>query len=147
MDKNNQGRNMPKLNFDNLQNQKQLQDFYRKSIYTKGYSYTTQAGATIAPDISLGGEARKLFGIGVYSNIGNVTDEDRISLLINQEQIIDDVIWWAYNPQPSVGNIANRDQYFSIIRPLSGSDTVKFSVTAANAHKGYIVFYLSNAYD
>ena len=129
---------------NNFNNSKQLQNFTNAQIYTKGFDFNTTAGTSNTFPIQLGGKARKLHGITVYSETANVNDLDKISLVINSEQIINNVIWWAYNPQGQAGNIFKDAQYFAIPRKLSGADDCQFVVDSVNAHKIFIVFYLSD---
>ena len=121
-----------------------IQSFNKAQIYTKGFEYNTTAGtpSNFAPQ--LGGKARKLHGIVVFSDPNNITDADKMSLVLNSEQLINNVVWWAYNPQGAVGNIFKEGQFFSLPRPLSGADDVQIQWEAINAHKVYIVFYLSD---
>lgn len=138
-------KSMPALDFKNVErNKKELQEFYQKQIYSKGFFFQTSAGSTVSPKISLGGSARRLHGISVFNDLGFSGDQDTFSLTINEEVIIEDVIWWAYNPQGISGNIFKETQYFPIPRPLSGSDSVELDWNASNSHNSFIVFYLSN---
>jgi len=130
---------------NNFGNQKQLQNFNNASIYTKGFSFTSQANTTNEESINLGGKARYLHGICVYGDFNFINDEDILSLVINSEQLIDNVIWWSYNPQGASGNIFKERQFFPLQRKLSGADSTSVSLKTANSHNWYIVFYLSNA--
>lgn len=125
-------------------NNPEIQDFIQSQIYTKGFEFNTTAGTANTFPIQLGGKCRKLHGIVVYNDLNNVVDPDKISLVINSEQLIDKAVWWAYCPVTGVGNPAKQDQFFSLPRPLSGSDDVQLVWDSANAHKIFIVFYLSD---
>jgi len=129
---------------DNLSNIKDIQNFNNGQIYTKGFNFNTQAGTNEFP-IVLGGKARKLHGVCFYVDQANVGDPDITSLVLNSEQLIDKVIWWNYNPQGAAGNLFKQEQYFGIPRALGGSDSCQLIWNAINAHKIYIVFFLSNA--
>ncbi len=132
------------INQNDFGNQIANQNFTNAQIYTKGFDFNTTAGTPDTFPIQLGGKARKLHGIVVFNEQNNVIDADKISLVINSEQIINNVIWWAYNPQGQAGNIFKDGQYFAIPRKLSGADDCQFVVDAVNAHKIFIVFYLSD---
>ena len=132
------------INAENFDNTKELQNFTSKQIYTKGFSFNTQANTVNEFPILLGGKARKLHGITLFFGVQNQAEEDLIGLVINQEQIVNDVIWWAYNPQGPIGNIHKGEQFFGLPRNLSGQDSTQFSVKSLNAHKVYITFYLSD---
>lgn len=119
-------------------------DFVQSQIYTKGFSYKSQANVTNNEAPQLGGKARFLHGICFYGDFNFINDRDILSLTLNQEVIIDKVIWWNYNPQGAGGNIFKREQFFGIPRPLSGSDSVITQLTTINAHDYDIVFFLSD---
>lgn len=140
----NRKRPVPNKNPNDFGNPTELQNFNNRQIYTKGFSFTSQAGTENQESPILGGKARFLHGITVFNNSANITDEDVLSLTLNEELIISKVIWWAYNPQGAVGNIFKREQYFPLPRPLSGSDSLTTLYKTANAHNYYIVFYLSD---
>ena len=131
------------INQNDFDNTKQLQHFTNKQIYTKGFDFNTTAGVNTFP-IQLGGKCRKLHGITVYVEQNNVGDPDKISLVINSEQLINNAIWWAYNPQGQAGNIFKDGQFFALPRNLSGADDTQLVWEAINSHKIYIVFYLSD---
>ena len=132
------------INQNNFGNQKQIQNFNNQSIYTKGFNFTTQPNTTNEESINLGGKARFLHGIVVFfdPNFGN--DQDLLSLVINSEQLIDNVIWQAYNPQGAFGNIFKERQFFPLQRKLSGADSTSISLKSVNSHNWYVVFYLSD---
>lgn len=134
--------NMPVrgIKFDNLNNQSDLQAFIKKQIYTKGFQFGLTQNANSNACV-LGGKARWLHGICLFSEIP--TDNDLISLNINQELVIDNVLWKAYNPQEAEGNVFKKEQFFALPRPLSGSDSVTLDWNALNAKKVWAIFYLS----
>jgi hypothetical protein len=134
---------MPGIKFGNQSNQQNVQDFIKGQIYSKGFEFGAQPGPnTFNPN--LGGAARRLFGLILFTENNNIFDPDLISLTINNEVIIDNVVWWAYNPQGPSGNIFKQAQYFELPRPMSGSDSVAIQYQSVNAHKIYPVFYLSD---
>lgn len=122
-----------------------VQNFTNQQLYTKGFEYNVQAGTANQFTPQLGGKARFLWGIMVFINEQvNWVDPDTMSLVVNSEQIIDKVIWWAYNGQSNTGNVFKERQYFPLPRFLSGADSVELTWSAINAHKINIVFYLSD---
>lgn len=141
-------RNRPQLpqaiNQNNFGNIKSLQQFNNASIYTKGFSFNSQAGTTNQESINLGGKARFLHGICVYFDQNFGSEQDILSLVINSEQLIDNVIWWNYNPQGQSGNIFKERQFFPLQRKLSGSDSTQLSLKSVQAHAYHIVFFLSD---
>lgn len=124
--------------------QSAAQDFTRKQIYTKGFTYNVEAGAGNIFNPNLGGKARFLYGICVYSEDKFQNDLDLFSLTINSEVIADKVIWVTYNPQQATGNVDKAEQFFALPRLLSGSDSVEILYNSDQAHKLNIVFYLSD---
>lgn len=120
------------------------QNFTRQQIYTKGYQYTVGSGSGNAFNPNLGGKARFLWGICLFSEAANANDLDLFSLTINSEVICDKVLWNTYNPQQASGNVTKKDQFFALPRLLSGSDSVEINYNSINAHKINIVFYLSD---
>lgn len=131
------------IDSNNFENQKELQEFTNRQIYTKGFAYNTSANTVNEFPIVLGGKCRKLHGINIYFDAESKNDNDLIGLLINSEQIINDVLWLNYNPT-SNGNTNSKDQYFSLPRKLSGNDATTLQVKSDNAHKVFITFYLSD---
>ena len=144
--RNNKGFNVAvtPINQNNFDNQKLIQNFNNASIYTKGFAFKSQANTTNEESINLGGKARFLHGINIFFDPNFVNDQDLVSLVINSEQLIDNVIWFSYNPQGPSGNIFKERQFFPLQRKLSGADSTQISLKSANAHNYYIVFYLSD---
>lgn len=136
---------MPSLNRENAKNMPEIQTYIKRQIYKKGFNFNTQAGVVNDFPIVLGGKARRLFGLTVYSDFAFVGDADLISLTINEEKIIDNVVWWDFNGQGAAGNIFKEESYFALPRPLSGSDSVLLQWNSINAHKVHIVFSLSDS--
>lgn len=135
--------NINKIN-TSTSNQKEIQEFTNKQLYSKGFEYNVVTGAGNEFSPNLGGKARFLYGICVYSEMNNGGDLDKLSLTLNSEVIIDKVIWWSYNGQGQQGNIFKTDQFFALPRILSGSDSVQLNWESINAHKINVVFYLSD---
>lgn len=132
------------INQNNFNDANRIQEFNKGQIYTKGFEFNTQAGTTNEFAIQLGGKARKLWGVNFFVEPNNIQDDDKVSLNINSEQLINNVIWWAYNPQGAAGNIFKDSQFFALPRNLSGADDTQLVWQSSNAHKIYVVFYLSD---
>lgn len=134
---------IPRMESD-LANIDNIKKWIKKQKYSKGFSFGVNPGPNPIP-IVLGGSQRIMYGLNVYSETAFVGDPDLISLEVNQEKIIDNVIWWEYNPQGFIGNIFKIAEYHSLCRPLSGSDSLLLNWNALNSHKIYIVFTLADA--
>lgn len=126
----------------NFGNQKAVQLYNNSQVYFKGFTLGASAGQNSFTGIQLGGSARRLFGINMFVAQAAIADDDTFSLLINNELIIDKCLWRAFFPQQT-GNI-KQDMFFSIPRPLSGSDSVEMSYTSVTAKNIFPIFYLSN---
>ena len=124
--------------------QSESQNFTNKQLYSKGFTFNVVSGPgnNFAPN--LGGKARFLYGITIYSEANNFNDFDLFSLTINSEVVIDKVLWNNYNGQGPSGNIFKTDQFYSLPRILSGADSVQLNYDSVNTHKIHIVFYLSD---
>lgn len=121
---------------------KAIQNYIKAQIYFKGFSYAVVVGNN-STTLTLGGSCRFLYGIQLWMSNANIAQDDTFSLNINNEQIFDTILWRAFNPA-ACGGLPNT-QFFPVPRPLSGSDTVQFSWTAAVGAKTiYPIFYLSN---
>lgn len=130
---------------NNFNDQKATQNFNNASIYTKGFTFNSQANTDNIESINLGGKARFLHGVIVFGDLNNFGgDRDILNLVINSEQVISNVPWWAYNPQGQAGNIIKERQFFPLQRKLSGADSTTVSLKTINAHEWSIVFYLSD---
>lgn len=136
---------IPKMDMYNGDNQKQIQDFNNHQVYSKGFDFTTQANVNGNFNCVLGGSARRLFGITLFTQDTFDGLGDLVSLTINKEKIIDNVIWWSYNPASTKGNANKPNQFYAIPRSLGGSDTILLNWLSTAAHKVYIVFYLADA--
>jgi hypothetical protein len=120
------------------------QAYTNQQIYTKGYQYTVAIGTGNNFNPNLGGKARFLWGICLFSEVANANDLDLFSLTINSEVICDKVLWNTYNPQQLSGNVNKNNQFFALPRLLSGADSVEINYNSINAHKINVVFYLSD---
>jgi hypothetical protein len=136
---------IPKINESNGSNQKEIQAFNNRQVYSKGFDFTTQAGVNGSFPCVLGGSARRLFGINLFTQDGSDALPDLVSLTINKEKIIDNVVWWSYNPANTKGNTNKPEQYYALPRSLGGSDSILLNWNSTIAHKIFIVFYLADA--
>lgn len=130
------------MNEHNLDNSRALQSYIKSQVYTKGFSQAVNAGAntSLANVTSLGGSARRLYGLAIWVSQANIADDDTFSLTINNEQIIIKNYWRSFCPQFNY----KMDMYFPIPRPLSGSDTIEMSWQSVGAKTVYPIFYLSD---
>jgi len=134
------GAAMPNMNAPEAH--KEVQSFIKSQIYFKGFIKGVSVGANPDITIQLGGTPRKLYGICLYIQNDKTANDDTFGLTINEEQIITDCIWRAFNPQQT-GNFKT-NIFFDIPRPLSGNDSVVMNFKATAAMNIYPVFYLSN---
>lgn len=135
---------IPRIVEGNLDNAADLRSFNKKQIQTKGFEIGLQANTTTSQSLTLGGKWRKMHGIVMF--VETPTDNDKVSLNINSELIIDNCNANAFIPQQN-SNATKPDQFFPIPRALSGSDSVEININtvAGAAKKAWIVFYLSEA--
>jgi len=136
---------MPNIGKENNVSQETIQSFNKRQIYSKGFSFQTQANTTNNFPIQLNGNARRLYGITLFFPVADINAEDIISLSINEENVITETIWWNYSTQSPNGNQFKREAYFPLSRSLSGTDTIALSVKSTGAHKLYPVFWMSNS--
>jgi len=134
---------MPPLDFYNTNNLASLQTFIKSQIYFKGFKIPVNTGINADIPIQLGGSSKRLYGIVLYRE--DDTQFDTFSLTINNELIIDNVLWKSFYPTQT-GNMKEQI-YFEIPRPLSGSDDTKITWNALNNSNVYAIFYLSNTVD
>jgi len=131
---------------DNFNDQKQVQNFNNASIYTKGFTFTSQANTDNIESINLGGKARFLHGIVFFGDANFGQDRDILNLVINSEQVINNVPSWTYTPWGGqfAGNIIKERQFYPLQRKLSGADSTQLSLKTLNSHEWSVVFYLSD---
>lgn len=115
-----------------------------KQLYQKGTPYGVQAGIANDIDIKLSGTARFFWGLAVYMDLNFLNEMDTISLSINEDKVLDKVIWWNLNPQGAVGNIFKGEQFFYLPRLLYGTDSVVLTWNAISAKNVNIVCWTSN---
>lgn len=134
------------INQNNFNDQKQIQAFNNASIYTKGFTFTSQANTDNIESINLGGKARFLHGIVFFGDTNFANDRDILNLVINSEQIINNVPAWAYTPWGGAapGNIIKERQFYPLQRKLSGADSTTVSLNTPNSHEWSVIFYLSD---
>ncbi len=130
-----------------VENIEAVQAFNNNQLYTKGFAFGVNPGASNEFSPVLGGKVRFLHGITVYSFDANNAPNalpDTFSLNVNSEVIVDKVMHLNYNPTgAALGNI-KLGEYFKLPRPMSGSDSVQINWNAINAGKFYITFWLSD---
>lgn len=128
-----------------LNDTKSIQQFNNASIYTKGFTFTSQANTDNIESINLGGKARFLHGIVFFGDQNFGGDRDILNLVINSEQVINNVPSWTYTPYGiSAGNIFKERQFYPLQRKLSGADSTQVSLKTINSHEWSIIFYLSD---
>ena len=128
-----------------LNDTKAIQQFNNASIYTKGFTFTSQANTDNIESINLGGKARFLHGIVFFGDQNFGGDRDILNLVINSEQVINNVPSWAYTPLGAgPGNIMKERQFYPLQRKLSGADSTQVSLNTLNSHEWSIIFYLSD---
>lgn len=134
------------INQNDFNDQKAIQQFNNASIYTKGFTFTSQANTDNTESINLGGKARFLHGIVFFGDPNFPNDRDILSLVINSEQLINNVPWWTYSPWGGTapGNIIKERQFFPLQRKLSGADSTQLNLKTLNSHEYSIIFYLSD---
>lgn len=118
----------------------QIQAFTNKQIWVTGSTFNSNAGNTVTEKVEWGGQSRFLLGFNFYAN--NPTAH-QISITLNQELMIENTPLIFLQP---LGNL-RFIQYFEFIRPLSGSDTLTFTVNSTVSESiGYGV-YMTREYN
>lgn len=137
--------NSPKfeIDYNNFQNSADIQKFINKQLWVAGGTYNSAAGTTTTTTVKWGGQSRFLCGFNFYAN--NPANH-AISIILNQETIIDSVPMSFLVPNGAFGNIKFL-QYFEFIRPLSGSDVLIFSDVATVAEQVLYGVYMTRAYN
>lgn len=128
------------IDYNNFSNMEQIQAFINKQIWVTGSTFNSNAGNTITEKVEWGGQSRFLLGFNFYAN--NPTAH-QISINLNQELMIENTPLIFLQP---LGNL-RFIQYFEFIRPLSGSDTLTFTVNSTVSESiGYGV-YMTREYN
>ena len=131
------------IDYNNFSNSNQIQAFINKQLWTAGGMIQTNAGAQVDTSVKWGGQSRFLVGINFQCfNPFSHT----LSLVINQEKIIDSANLSFFTPTAAAGNYKFQ-QYFEFIRPLSGSDTVVISLNSTLSEQVYYNFYMIREYN
>lgn len=131
------------IDYNNFKNATEIQDFINKQLWCAGGSQQTQANAVTTVKAQWGGQSRFLAGFTFFAqNIFQHT----LSVVLNQETIIDQVPLTFLCPNGAFGNIKFQ-QYFEFIRPLSGSDTMVFSFNSTISETVYWGIYMTRAYN
>lgn len=138
------GNTPPEMNFNSSKNIAEIQEFNNRQIYTKGFRQNTAVGTNNSYSFNLGGKARQLHGLIIIFPTASQNEDDLINFSLNSENIIENVNWRAYNPIVASGNGFKTEQYFTIRRALSGSDSCLMTVNAATSHSFDVIFYLSS---
>jgi len=106
----------------------------------KGYRFTTPTGNS-TQTLQLPGEAKMLLGVKLYNEVAAV--DFTLSILVNNEKIVDTVHTAQFDSNPSNSN--QQQEYLAINRPLAGQDTinVEFTNNDVNANVTVLhIFYL-----
>lgn len=131
------------IDYNNFKNQTEIQNFVNKQLWCAGGSQLTQANQVTSVQAKWGGQSRFLAGFAFYAN--NPFNHT-VSVVLNQETIIDQVPMAFLNPNGAFGNIKFQ-QYFEFIRPLSGSDVMIFSFNSTISEQVYWGIYMTRAYN
>lgn len=130
------------IDYNNWQNTAEIQKFINKQLWIAGGNFNTTANDTVTTTVKWGGQSRFLAGFNFSAqNIGSHT----ISIVLNQETIVDNLNLQFLVPNV-FGNIRFL-QYFELIRPLSGADTLIFSVTSLVSEQIVYGVYMTRAYN
>lgn len=128
------------IDYNNFGNMEQIQAFINKQIWVTGSTFNSNAGNSVTEKVEWGGQSRFLLGFNFYAN--NPTAH-QISINLNQELMIENTPLIFLQP---LGNL-RFIQYFEFIRPLSGSDTLTFTVNSTVSESiGYGV-YMTREYN
>lgn len=117
------------------------QKYINNQIYMKGFNFNAIVGTTEVDSISLGGNARFLYGINILMTAASVADEDTFSMVLNEETIVDKANWKIFYPGLNSNKV---DQFFPLPRPLFGNDSLLITWNGVTGAKTvYPIFYLS----
>lgn len=131
------------IDYNDFKNQAQIQQFINKQLWMAGGQIQTAVGTTTTTTVKWGGQSRFLAGFNFYSNNPNLHS---VSVILNQETIIDNVPLPFLSPNGAFGNMKFQ-QYFEFIRPLSGSDVMIFSINSQIAEQVSYGIYMTRAYN
>lgn len=100
-----------------------IRSFIKKQVRIKGFKYSLVAGSNTGLDVNISGSARLLLGVALAPNQAIVTSPaalpQQCTLTINNEIVIEDLHSVFLSSQYT------DEEYYSIMRPLSGQDDVK----------------------
>ena len=123
-------------------NQAQVQAINKNQKRIKGFIITTATGETIT-NLELSGTAKLFLGFALQPLVQSVVDDvgtspNEFQLTINNEIIIDRVhpVFFGADYMDS--------EYYQIIRPLSGQDTItsRINNTQASTTMGLTIYYI-----
>lgn len=109
----------------------QVQALIMGSRKVRGFRFTLTAGAPNEFDIDISGNAMLLLGFVLFpnTNFANPTLQPRtISLMINDEQVINTMPFSLINKQNSTDN-----DYYEFIRPVAGNDSITLTIDNTGA--------------
>lgn len=128
------------IDYNNFGNMDDIQAFINKQLWVTGSNFNTNAGQPVNEQVKWGGQSRFLLGFNFYCNNPNAHS---LTVNLNQELMIENTPLIFLQP---LGNL-RFIQYFEFIRPLSGSDTLTFTLTSTvSENVGYGV-YMTRAYN
>lgn len=128
------------VDYNNFQNMADIQNFINKQLWVTGSQFNTNAGQTTTTKVQWGGQSRFLLGFNFFCNNPQA---HQLTVNLNQELLIENTPLIFLQP---LGNL-RFIQYFEFIRPLSGSDTLTFTVNSTVSETiGYGV-YMTRSYN
>jgi hypothetical protein len=113
-------------------------------IVYKGYDVNSQIGTRTIP-LQQPGNQRKLVGCALFATdpAAPITTE-RVSLIINSNQVLDNIPALAICPQGLTGHANNGMPFFVLNRALQGGqDEIQFTVTGTAVKTIQLVLYYS----
>lgn len=128
------------IDYNNFSNSNNIQKFTNKQLWATGSKFNTNNGSTVTESVKWGGQSRFLCGFNFYCA---TPAAHTISIVLNQETIIDKVPLMFFQPTINQRFL----QYFEFIRPLSGSDTLVFSVASTASEAISYGVYMTRAYN
>lgn len=122
--------------------QAQVQQFIKNQKRIKGFSISVPTGGSTT-NLELSGTARLFVGFAIQPLVKATFDDlddypNEVQLTINNEIIIDKTHPIFFGPDYMT------EEYYQLIRPLSGQDTLTlvFGNTAAATTMGLVVYYI-----
>lgn len=113
-----------------------VQALIRKQKKVKGITFNSVLNQTVEVPIDLSGTGKILLGLKcMFFNLGIIPPQNKVSLIVNSELIIDKLsVWFLCN---SLGSYAPGSEFFAFPRPLSGADSITLSVLETGASIPY----------